>query len=1068
MAILTINDNPSISDTVIFTLNTPDAAGCYTSNPYKVDKVVVYYVERDFVSGNLGQYNQKIYDSEKLRLAEQAEVVACTSPTDENIEKAKKLRYEAESSVTTSPFYFNESKPVQIVGNEYYPAWISTDLENAFLENTGTGVFTYTWEPKGMREGDYFICWTWTPLVAGSSLSSHLRFTLKGDTQTTTSIPTHYTNPKKYKTLLDKYTPEMFKLIVSDNDRTPDVINKFNEAIALSFNTIEDLANQMVDLQDANSVHEAMIPYLSNFFNLKLKTNDTTKWRAQIKRAIPLFKMKGTKKGLIEALDLAGIKMLDIQQLWQIISSYTWQEVFTYDGNSEPEFILEKVVFEPIDYENFELYIKEENSESWITLSVDYVEFITNEGVTTMYWTGSNLSVNPIDLIEGDEIRVLYKYKEVPDPTSQAIENYIRTLPLMDQRNEKDQIYPPKNWNVRVIPENDPMFDLVIPTRHPYHDWLVYGKIRTEFPYSENIYNMEEYNGSVRNSLRPCDIEREFVDPCTACISSSYNIDLEIENLSDDRVQEAIEVLREYSPFNAVLHTMNFLGGISEFIQSPVEKIECLVTMKGSEFVVAGEAQTWFNRIMKLVETQGISREDLATSNLEYTGSGTAYNDAVMLFTPEVDLERIGMALDGSARLKILAPSPLANSFDIIEPKGKTVVVDLLSGDPIGTEPIDNCNSLFANDNTINTCAFTFNINNTSVLDGVSLCTVEKDNIFILKDSNQNFGQLEAKSLFDVEQATAINAWTVLMSDYDSIPYEILDIQPDGSLILLNHSNTLPSNTVTGVNYTLKNGAINIVSSIGDLEVKHRAKVTALNPSVTPINEVISVDNYYFSVNDVEYKVIGFVLGTDDQFYILNYTGPDLGSSTNLIVYKRLTTEKIGYFTHRGLKLEVSGNLEVSLGIQNGTNQLVVSGDGVENNRFKENFIVFIDDQSYFIAEIDGDEPSGFTTITLSGPDVYWKTIDFGGTPVNFTIYHYEKQGATIMGQQFDLPEHSFRTLDRAGRSVIDRIDRIDQDGLVTGLSLPSGNSLNDFVKQEEKISFTIQYADGSQEKGKI
>ena len=303
------------------------------------------------------------------------------------------------------------------------------------------------------------------------------------------------------------------------------------------------------------------------------------------------------------------------------------------------------------------------------------------------------------------------------------------------------------------------------------------------------------------------------------------------------------------------------------------------------------------------------------------------------------------------------------------------------------------------------------------------------------------------------------------MSDYDSIPYEILDIQPDGSLILLNHSNTLPSNTVTGVNYTLKNGAINIVSSIGDLEVKHRAKVTALNPSVTPINEVISVDNYYFAVNDVEYKVIGFVPGTDDQFYILNYTGPDLGSSTNLIVYKRLTTEKIGYFTHRGLKLEVSGNLEVSLGIQNGTNQLVVSGDGVENNRFKENFIVFIDDQSYFIAEINGDEPSGFTTITLSGPDVYWKTIDFGGTPVNFTIYHYEKQGATIMGQQFDLPEHSFRTLDRAGRSVI---DRIDQDGLVTGLSLPSGNSLNDFVKQEEKISFTIQYADGSQEKGKI
>lgn len=1066
MAILTPNDNPSTSDTVVFTLKTPDASGCFVSNPYKVDKLVIYYVERDFTSGNLGQYNQKTYNTEKLRLAEEAEVLACTYPTDENIENAKKLRYEAESTATTSPFYFNESKPVHVVGNDSYPAWISTDLENAFLENTETGVFTYTWQPKGMREGDYFICWTWTPLVAGDSLSSHMRFLLKGDTQTTTSIPTHYTNPEKYKTLLDKYTPEMFKLIVSDNDKTPDVIDKFNSAVALGFNTVEDLANQMVDLQDANSVHESLIPYLSNFFNLKLKTNDTTKWRAQIKRAIPLFKMKGTKKGLIEALDLAAIKLIDLQQLWQIISSYTWQEVFTYDGVSETDFVLEKVALEPIDYDNFELYIKELNSETWISLSIDYVQFTTSEGVTTMSWMGSTLSVNPIDLIEGDSIRIIYKYNEVPDPTSQTIENYIRSLPLMDQRNEKDQIYPPKNWNVRVIAENDPMFDLVIPTRHPYHDWLVYGKVRTEFPYSENIYNMEEYNGSIRNSLRPCDIERTFVDPCTACISSSYNIDLEIENLSDDRVQEALEVLKEYSPFNAVLHTMNFLGGVSEFVQSPVEQIEALVTMKGSEFVIAGEAQTWFNRIMKLVETQGIARDELATSSLEYTGSGTAYNDDIMLFSPEVDLDRIGMALDGSARLKILAPSPLANSYDILQPTGKTAVVSLASGSPPGTEPIDNCNSLFANDNTINTCAFTFNINNTSVLDGVSLCTVEKDHLFTLVDPTQNFGELGTKSTFDVDQGNASYPWTVLIPAYDSTPYDILDILPDGSLILLNHGSTLPANTVSGIAYTLKNNTTNVISSTGDLQVKHRAIVTALNPSVTPISDVISVDNFYFSVNDTEYKVSGFVPGTDDQFYIDDYTDPDLGSSTNLIVYKRLVTQKIGYFTHRGLKLEVAGDLETSLGIQNGANELVVSGDdGVENNRFKENFIVVIGTDSYFIADINGNEPSGYTTITLSGPNNYWQTMDFGGTPVNFTIYHYEKQGATIMGQQFDLPEHSFRTLDRAGRPVI---DQVDQDGIVTGLSLPPGNSINDFVKQEESISFTIDYADGSSEKGEI
>jgi hypothetical protein len=424
------------------------------------------------------------------------------------------------------------------------------------------------------------------------------------------------------------------------------------------------------------------------------------------------------------------------------------------------------------------------------------------------------------------------------------------------------------------------------------------------------------------------------------------------------------------------------------------------------------------------------------------------------------------MALDGSARLHILAPSPLANQYDIVEPTGNTVVVSFASGTPPGSEPIDNCNSLFANDNTINTCAFTFNICNTSVLDGISLCTVEKDHLYILGDNTQNFGELGVQSEFDVEQGTSLASWKVLISAYDAVPYDILDILPDGRLIVLNHGGTLPSNTTTGVNYTITDGLNSIVASTGNLEVQHRARVTALNPAVTPISNVINTDNFYFSVNDVEYLITGFVPGTDDQFYISNYTDPDLGSSTNLIIYKRLITEKIGYFTHRGLKLEVAGDLETSLGIQNGANSIVVVDDGIENNKFKENFIVVINDQSYYIVDIDGNEPAGYTTITLSGPDNYWQTMDAGGTAVNFNIYHYEKEGATIEGQQYDLPEHTFPTLDRSGLPVI---DRIDQDGIVTGLSLPnSGNSTNDFIKQEENISFNIEYSDGSTEEGKI
>lgn len=1061
MAILTINDNPSISDTIVFTLQMPDAEGCFTSNPYKVNKLVIYYVERDFTSGNLSAYENKTYDLNKLKAAEVAEAIACATPTDENIAAAKRLRYEAESNVSVTPFYFNEATPVHIVGNDLYPAWLSTDLVNAFLDNVSSGVYTYTWQPEGMREGDYFICWTWTPLIAGDSLSTHVRFMLKGDTQVTTSIPTHFTNPDKYTTLLERYTPDMFKMIISDNDRTPDVLDKFNGAVALGFNTLEDLTNQLVDLQDANSIHEALIPYLSNLFDLKLKTDDPTRWRGQIKRAVPLFKMKGTKRALAEAMEHASITMLGLTQLWEIISSYTWQEVFKFVDNDT--FQLEKVAL-PIDYDNFELWLREADSNSWIPLSSDYVEFVTSEGITTMTWVGGGLSVDPISLIVGDEIRVLYKYADVPDLTAQTIENYIRLLPLMDQRDNRDQIYPLKNWNVRVIAENDPMFDLVIPTRHPFHEFLVYGKVRTEFPYSENIYNMEEYNGSIRNSKDPCDIDRTFVDPCTACISSCYNIDLEIENLSDDRILEAKEVLEEYTPFHAVLHTFNFLGGVNEFVESPIEQIEALVQINGSEFVVAGEAQMWFNRIMQDVEAQGILRANLANSSVALsTTIGTGYNDEIVMFCPAKKLDNIGITSDGDSRLHILAPSPLAGTYTIMTPKGNVVTIDLTSGDPTpGSEPIDNCNNLFANDDTINSCAFTFNINYPT-LDG-TLCNIAQDNLFVFYDATQNFGLLKTKSQFDVDHGTAAAAWKVLIPAYSGTAYTILDILPDGGLILLNHGG-LPAST-SSISYSLMNGVTTIAMSVeGALVTTNRGRVTALSGSILPLVNVMNVADHYFKLSSTEYPVLGFVPGTTDKFYIGNYTSGSM-ASVNLLVNHRLMANEIGYFTHRGMKLRMTGNLESSLGIQNGANSLVVVDEGVENDGFKENFIVVIGSDNYFIAEIEGNNPVGKTTITLSGPDHYWNTIAAGGTSVNATIYKYTKLGATIMGQQFDLPDHTFRTLDRSGRSVI---SRVDQDGTVTGLSLPEeGNQINEFVHQNESISFSIEYADGTSEQGEI
>jgi hypothetical protein len=1046
MATVTINDNPVETDTIVFDLLTPDADGCFVTNPYKVDSVIIYYVERNFSSHNTSQYNVINYQSTKLAAAQEAEKIACSNPTTDNIAEAKRLRDEANSESTSTPFYYNEARPVKVIGNSEFPAWLSSDEDNSLIDhvtedndgNTLYGNFQYSWDTTGMREGDYFICWTWTPLPAGDRLSEHIKFNLGGNTVVTTSIPSHYTNPDKYTTLLERYLPEMFKLKMVSDDRSPDVVDKFNQAIAAGFTNLEDLTNQLVDLLDANNTHELYLPLLANLFGLKLKTNDPTLWRRQIKNAIPLFKKKGTKAGLKEALAQAGITMTKLTKLWQVISSYTWTEAFVYDGTTS-SWELSRVALD-VDLDNFSLELRGVGEDDYISLSSDYVEFTTADGVTTMRWIGDTLSVEAIELVAGDIVKILYKYNVVPGSTEQTIENYIRNLPLADQRDETDQDYPLKNWNVRVIEEDDPLLNLIIPERHPFHENLVYGKIRTEFPYSENAYNKDEYNGSIRNSKVPCDIDKDFLDPCSSCLGSKFNIDLEIENLSDDRIEEAKDVILEFSPFNAILHTMNFTGAISEFLQPAVEEISILVNVQGEEFVISGDGQMWFNRAMKKgTTTSKVIRTDLADSEVVVTDTGTAYNDAITIFSPDVQFSRIGM--NEGALLEILAPSANAGTTTLTSPNKNIAVV------ASATEPL-------------NTAAFTFRVANILETNNTT-CEVTQDNFYIFSDEENNYSLFDVKSSWDVDHSSASGAWTITI---DGTAYTISNILPGGSLILENDG-TLPTTTATNVDYILKNysGTTIHTAETGKLTVKKRGRIT-VDSSLADVRNLIRGTCYLVITGD-QYKVNGFVDGVDDEFYIEDYDDGDM-SGVDLVIYQRIVDNAIGYLSHQGLRLRVSGDLETTLNIQNGHRNLVAEDDRVENDCFKENFLVTIDGEDYFIVDIDGDSPSGYTTILLNGLDSYWSTFAAGGTSVDFTITKYTKKEITIPGQQFDLDAATFRTYDRAGREVI-TVDTEETPEEVSMLSIPESNA-SDYVRQKESVAFKIEWADGSVEQGEI
>lgn len=1042
MALKTISESPTITDSILFEILTPDADGCFLSDPYKVEKVVIYYIQRDFFSNNYAEYNVDLVNENLLKELEIAKSAACTSPTAENLAEVNRIQNEIEKSKLTEKLNYNSALPVAIYGNENYPAWLSTDVDNAYIthvttdEDGGTiyGNFKLIWEPLGQREGDYVITWSWKPNAGGDYLYESKTFSLLGNTQITTSIPTHFTDPTKYETLLERYLPSMFKLFISQSDLTPTVLQEFNKSVAKGFTFLEDMANQTVDLIDANSTHESLLPLLGNLFNLKLRTNDPTLWRRQIKRAIPLFKKKGTYSGLLEALSQAGITLSKFTSLWQVQSKYTYQEAFIAEDSTE--FTLSKTMILPVDTDNFELYYRAYDEEDWTELNSDYVDFDNSSGDTIMTWIGDELSVDPIELSSGDEIRVIYQIAAVPSGAEQTLEEYIRTLPLMDLRDWRDQDYPIKNWNIRLIEEDDALFDSIIETLHPLSESIIFGKVRTEFPYSENIYNMEEYNGSTRDSIDPCDIDKDFIETCTSCRSSSFSIDIEIEDLSDNRILEALSIIEEFTPFHAVLHSINISGGINEFIQAPMETLEVLGTGRFEQIVLSGNAQLIFNRTMEEgLTNKAILRNMLADSTLVDSDTGDLFSQKIVIYCPDVDFTSLTIASDNV--LQILSPHSKAGNYYIFDIQRNSAAIVGVS------EPISPGSS------------FSFLLSNT-IYSGSSASFIQ-DDVFKLYDDNISFDELGVRTDWDVENDDDYSgaAWEVLIAAYSGTPYTINKILPDGKIVLNDPSLTLPTTDTSGITYVLYDDDSNVIasSSTGKLAVTRRGKVDlsidGAGDGVDDFRNLFRI-GYYILKGSTQYKISGFVKGEVHEFYIDDYTdGAAAGQSVT--IYERLVDNEVGYLDYKGLILSTSTDYEATLPIINGENATIIT----EGDNFKESYLIKINGSYYSIINIDG------TNIFLNGPAV--DVSSTAGAAVEFDMYQYTKQELTIEERKnHPTPGHTFDFVDRRGNEVIELETESASllDGEISALALNASNSSNptEFVSQGENISVSIEW----------
>lgn len=1050
MALKKITENPKITDTVIFDINTPGADDCFTSDPFKVDDVKIFYIQKNFTDTNDKAFDKVFLDGDLLELAEEARQLACDVPTKENILAAQTAKARAEEESPKQTFYYSEAIPIEVFGSELFPAWLSTDTSDAFLEkvpldadgNPQFGHFTLTWEPKGVREGDYFVCWTWTPLPAGTKISQNQIFFLNSDTVANTVIPSHQTTDGKYELLLERYLPEMYKQGLLTADLTADTLDKLNKAVAKGFTGLEDLGNQIIDLYNANVTNESFLVFLSNMFDLKLRSDDPTLWRRQIKTAVPLFKRKGTLDGLKDAMNQSGMKLNKYTSLWQVTSPYTWQESFEVISDVET-FELSKVAVLPTNA-NFGLSLLAVGETVFLDLPIDNVEFNTTDGVTTITWVGDQKSVNPIALVNNDIILIKYVYKTVPNPTQQTIEDFIQTLPLADKRGIRDQVYPLKNWNVRLIEEDDPLFDILIPTRHPFADPVVFGQIRTEFPFAENIYNMEEYNGSIRDSFDPCRIGRKFLDPCKACLSSSVSLDVGLTEISDDKILEAREVIEEYSPFHMVIHSLNVGGEINEYISSPIEEVEMLVQINGSESVIAGNANAFFTRVREDGDDLNtITRDMLATSTVRVSGpSGTLHNAKIALYDPDVNFEDVGLDVTANV-LEIKAPSPNAGSYSVLA-FGKHFV-EVPSGI---TEPL-------------NKSAFTYDLMN-DIYTNVTT-SIFQDDIFVFSDINVNFNALGVQT----EKEAA--SWEVLIPAFSATKYPIKDILSDGSIILNDITSTLPVVSTTGISYTLftDTGATVTTSVTGDLAPERRGRVEITSDTtLTEVRNLLQIDDL-IEISGTKYILIGFIDGETHKFYISSYSGGD-ASGLTIVAYRLLVENNIGYFSYQGILLKTAIDHEFNLGILNGVNGETDPDEILETDLYKENFLFLINATDFYkIEEIDGD------IVTLGGPMGDFKTLGAGGTTALYAIHQFLKQ-EIIVDENYstqDPPAHNFHFIDRRGQDMVEAL-RANQTPPETvsfiALANDPSSRIEDAVSLEEGLSVRIEYKNGDIEEGDL
>lgn len=276
-----INESPTINDLILFELEAPNAPG--------LNNIKIYFLEKNSLyPRNIHEVN---YNNSTLDTDKENEVVKKT--VINNFIKCKVVSSELELVHEIKPGTLNQK------GNN----------------------FEYSWDAKGSLPGDYVVEWSW--VIDNQLLKQSLNFSLKNNINFPRPYRDFYDTKGKYESLIDRYTPAcVSKYLLTAQDCTPQVLSFLNKGVAKELAFLEDHLNTLSEIYDANVVNDFVLQLLASSLGRKLRTDSSTLWKRQIKNAISLAKKKGTKAGLEQALEEAGIKLKKFTKLWQVSSEY--------------------------------------------------------------------------------------------------------------------------------------------------------------------------------------------------------------------------------------------------------------------------------------------------------------------------------------------------------------------------------------------------------------------------------------------------------------------------------------------------------------------------------------------------------------------------------------------------------------------------------------------------------------------------------------------------------------------------------------------------------------------------